>query len=691
LESLNFAWNVLKVAVGIGFVIFIHELGHFLLAKWNGVKVEKFSIGFGPTLASFRRGVGLRVGKGSRPPGPGDPPTYGETEYILAALPLGGYVKMLGESTEEAPEGPEKSVDPRAFHNKSVWGRMGIITAGVIMNVFLGIACFSMVFSQGVIETPTKVGGVLVGSPAYEAGLRAGDEIVAIDGRRNVVFKQLLQKVNFSGPKQVVRFTIKRPGIDGEHTIPIEPRREDDAPQPTIGLYSATSLELAPEAPFRPTPGQEADPARPLGGFEGGDVVVAVGPEGGTLEPVADYDDFVRKSDRLRDRPMVVEVERDGPSKDRDDAIKPREPAAHAKVTVPPHRFVDFGFRLAAGPITAVRPDSPALKAQLKPKDRVVAVDGDKDFDPMRLPDYCRDHAGKPVTLTIERPDGAAKVSTLDVAVTPDAAPAWAEPIAHLDRVDTLEVPGLGLAMAVEPKILAVKADSPAAGAGLKPGDSIRSLIITPAITEKATPKPVTIKFDKKAPSWPTAYAILQEVPWAEVAVTTDKSDKPIAIRPEVEPTRSHPLRGLVFLPLSIKMPPAGLIGSLKLGCEEAYENVDGIFKVFRRLAQGRIGSNAFGGLIPIAQVAYSTASSGWVPFVHFLGILSINLAVLNFLPIPPLDGGQFVFLAAEKVRGKPLPDAALNVMQVAGIVFVLGLILFVNVKDVVRLVQGYL
>src|SRR5437763_7132310 len=151
--------NILKVAFGLGFVVFLHELGHFLLAKWNGVKVEKFSIGFGPTLASFRRGVGLRIGTGSRPPGPGDPPTYGETEYILAALPLGGYVKMLGESVvEEAAHDPEASTDPRAYHNKSVWARMQIITAGVIMNVLLGVACFAFVASQGGIEQPAKVG-----------------------------------------------------------------------------------------------------------------------------------------------------------------------------------------------------------------------------------------------------------------------------------------------------------------------------------------------------------------------------------------------------------------------------------------------------------------------------------------------------------------------------------------------------
>ena len=140
--------NILKVAFGLGFVIFIHELGHFLLAKWNGVKVEKFSIGFGPTLVGFHRG---------------------ETEYVLAAVPLGGFVKMLGEGPAEEAS---KSTDPRAYPNKTVGARMAIISAGVIMNVILGLACFVYAYGQGMVEMPAKVGGVEPASPAYEAGMR---------------------------------------------------------------------------------------------------------------------------------------------------------------------------------------------------------------------------------------------------------------------------------------------------------------------------------------------------------------------------------------------------------------------------------------------------------------------------------------------------------------------------------------
>ena len=685
MESLNFAWNILKAALGLGFVIFIHELGHFLLAKWNGVKVEKFSIGFGPTLASFRKGVGLRIGTGSRPPGPGDPPTWGETEYILAALPLGGYVKMLGESLEESTEEAPKSPDPRAFHNKSVWARMQIITAGVIMNVILGLACFTFVYTQGITDLPAKVGGVLAGSPAYRAGLLAGDEIVAIDGQRDVGFRDLMGRVNLSGARQKIKFTIRRPGSEAERTFEIEPLRDPTSPMPTIGILSAKGLDLLPKLPFQALPGEEVDKTKPNPGFLGDDKVVAVGPAGGPLEPVADHEDFVHKAVALRDGKLVVEVERKPPGKD--------GPSSREKVTVPPHHFVDFGLRMTPGAIVAIRPDSPSQKAGLKEGDRIVAVGEQKDFDPMQLPDKVRESARKPMTLTIERPGDGQAASPMEVRVTPDDSPIWVEPFDPFGRLVPLDIPGLGLAIAVEPQIQAVAEGSPAARAGLKAGDSLRSMILTPikGEDEKSKPKPITIKLDGKVSGWPYAYAVVQEIPAESIELTTAGSEKPIKITPEVDLSRCHPLRGLVFQPLIRKLPPLSLADALGRGFDETLDNVFSIFRIFRGLAQGRVGGDAFGGVIPIAQIAYSSASNGWTPFIQFLGILSVNLAVLNFLPIPPLDGGQFTFLAAEKIRGRPLPEAALNVVSIAGIAFVLGLIVLVNGKDIFRLVQSYL
>src|SRR5436190_7191975 len=134
IDGLESLWNIAKMLLGLGFVIFVHELGHFLLAKWCDVHVQTFSIGFGPAL-------------------PGCSFIRGETTYKIAVLPLGGYVNMVGEG----PEADEDENYPRSFKNKTVWQRMLIISAGVIMNVIFGAIAFVIVYLSRGVERPTAV------------------------------------------------------------------------------------------------------------------------------------------------------------------------------------------------------------------------------------------------------------------------------------------------------------------------------------------------------------------------------------------------------------------------------------------------------------------------------------------------------------------------------------------------------
>src|SRR5262245_27688139 len=147
------------VALGLGLVILVHELGHFLVAKWCDVHVETFSIGFGPAL-------------------PGCQYKKGETTYMIALFPLGGYVKMLGEGAEEEDGGGD---DPSSYKNKSVPQRMGIISAGVVMIVILGCLAFIFVNMAHGDEQPVAViGAVDSGSPAWVQGAQSGDGILLI-------------------------------------------------------------------------------------------------------------------------------------------------------------------------------------------------------------------------------------------------------------------------------------------------------------------------------------------------------------------------------------------------------------------------------------------------------------------------------------------------------------------------------
>ena len=147
----------------LGVLVFIHELGHFLLARWNGVRVLTFSLGFGPKLLKVQRG---------------------DTEYCISAIPLGGYVKMAGEN----PDDPHTGADDE-FLAKSKWQRFQILIAGPVMNILLAVVLLAAVLMQGAdvlayLDQPAVVGAVQPGSPAEKAGIRPGDTHHQVRHRR---------------------------------------------------------------------------------------------------------------------------------------------------------------------------------------------------------------------------------------------------------------------------------------------------------------------------------------------------------------------------------------------------------------------------------------------------------------------------------------------------------------------------
>src|SRR3954465_15412255 len=205
---------ILKVSIGLGAVIFVHELGHYLVARLCGVKIEKFMIGFdiGGYKLSWRRG---------------------ETVYGFGILPLGGYVKMLGQDDDPAhikeqmeksqvdvhranhkaipgPDGKTYYVDRRSYLAKSVPQRMAIISAGVIMNVIFAFIFAVIAYGMGVPYLPAIVSEVAPGSPAVPADIRPGDEIVKIGNRVDPTFIQLKSGVTLGDLEKGINCQVRR-------------------------------------------------------------------------------------------------------------------------------------------------------------------------------------------------------------------------------------------------------------------------------------------------------------------------------------------------------------------------------------------------------------------------------------------------------------------------------------------------
>ena len=198
--------TIISFAIVLGLLIFVHEFGHFIWAKFFGVKVLKFSLGFGPKLFSKH---------------------YGETEYLVSAFPLGGYVKMFGESPGELAEEKLSPAElKRSFATRPVWQRFIIVAGGPIFNLIFAMFLFTFIVLvaglPSAVDT-TSIGDVSPDAPAAEAGLQAGDTILAIDGTETKRWEDVSLLIKNSDGREVV-LTLQRE--DQKLDVAVTPRME---------------------------------------------------------------------------------------------------------------------------------------------------------------------------------------------------------------------------------------------------------------------------------------------------------------------------------------------------------------------------------------------------------------------------------------------------------------------------------
>ncbi|MFV2069293.1 MAG: site-2 protease family protein, partial [Pirellulales bacterium] len=405
-------WNwelllvIIKVSAGLGAVIFVHELGHFLVAKACGVKCEKFYIGFDIG--------GWKICR-----------QWGETEYGIGILPLGGYVKMLGQddnpakiaeemersrivleasagkspiderSDGEQPVSAETEyvLDPRSYLAKSVPQRMAIISAGVVMNLIFAVIFAAIAYGMGVSYQAPVVSDVLAGSPAWRAGLQAGDEIIRIGDMDNPRFSDLQGRIALGDLSNGVPAVIRRVGRSEPISVILRPEKGRGL-VPTIGILGAYTLTV--RGVWSDSAAAEAEPE-----LKPGDQIVAV--DGERVERQAD---LIRKLITSRDRAIELTVRRAAISQSGRESDDAGRDAEELKITVPRNPLQRVGLAMEMGPITAIKSVSPAASAGLEPGDRIVEVDGEPVGDPITWPLQISKRVGETIALTILRGNG---------------------------------------------------------------------------------------------------------------------------------------------------------------------------------------------------------------------------------------------------------------------------------------------
>jgi regulator of sigma E protease len=273
----DFFISIAAVAVVLGFMILIHEFGHFAVAKLLGVRVEQFAIGFGKRLIGFRKGG---------------------TDYRINILPLGGYVKMSGENPMDERTLINGEPDPGEFMSHSRWHRFLIAIAGPTMNILLAIVLLTVVYMVHYeypvfLDQPAVVEGVKKDSPAARAGLIPGDRIVKVDGIENPTWEQLQPRVWLS-PNQPLTITVQR----GTETF-----------QKTIVPQAVTTSEVGSAGwyPLEPVIVGKIEPGTPAAkaGIREDDRIVAM--DG---QPVPSIENMIERLQETKDKPVDLSVVR---------------------------------------------------------------------------------------------------------------------------------------------------------------------------------------------------------------------------------------------------------------------------------------------------------------------------------------------------------------------------------------------
>lgn len=558
----------------IGVLVFVHEFGHFIVAKAFNVKVLRFSIGFGPRLFGFVRG---------------------ETEYVICALPLGGYVQMLGSDLESIEELEPEDRD-RALMVKPIWQRSLIVLAGPVFNLILPVLIFFIVGMGQTTTPPAVIGDVFVDSPAAEAGLQPGDKILSVDGKPVQYWYQIVKTVS-SVYDRPIPIVYERDNVT--HTTEARPtmRQTTDflgLEQRTYGMLGihlgthGTTLALSD----RKGPAAQA-------GLQFFDRILAI--DGQPVQRFDEVDARIRNSDG---KPLEFTVLHRSPLEASFAALYSQQTET---VTVTPQRVNDadspdkstytIGIEPAEMYLSSVKPGSPVDDAGLLPGDKITSIDGQKHNSWSLVAQHIQNTINQQI---VQRDEDRDK----ERALTP----------------------------------------------------SFELGYIRNGVPHTTTLKPNVISFRDENKQ--QRYRV--EIGW--------------------EHFRDAVLPDEVPFPFFTRLVHASVEGVTQTG------NFCKIMLVgFLRMAQGRVSMESIGGPIMIGELAGQAGRAGWEPFLQMMALISINLAVINLLPIPVLDGGHLLLFALEAIKRGPLSYRTRQIAAYIGFTLIIFLMIFAFKNDIER------
>lgn len=784
-------WGVVLMLLGFSVVVFFHELGHFVMAKLVGVRVDRFAIGFGPRLIGWRRGVGVTLGAE-----PADmeqrareaaevadgKPAIGETDYSLRALPLGGYVKMLGQSDFDVDKEGEWQVsdDPKAFTNKTVGQRMLVVSAGVIMNLVFAAGVFMVVYMIGRETPPATVGEVIPGSPADRAGLRTGDRILSVDGKPIQTFIDLSFAVMLSDKGEQLTLDVERDGQRLPEPILVTPKSGADRNLPQIGMSPPLSQRVVatavgPEQPGEvqamdrlvqigeldipdagglrfwpiqdargqpvrvrverprdpsdyqdspvdrvdcyvravlgfysstPTPGKVSNPdllglvprvviggeiasgtpaskALPWGpydaemGLKAGDVIVywkdrADPPLSYCMESTRQSDEQDVVVEVLR--PSVLpEVEASQP------ATQPRFRYQRRRYLVRPERAFSWLGRPPArigAPlnridedhlvIADVVEDTPAAALDIPPGTTILAID-DAAVPPagawVWLIEQFLERAGREIDVRCRLPDGTEVVRRMTVP----------------DSLSTGMVDAQGQPILLPPSAWLLSIDGVASlrrtRTSTQPADSSRR--DTHAVSYWEAAREVLADPARRGRRIEVTWVHARQVHTGYFTPTEDNTDPWFQRVRYLVPFASGPY-GKTFR-------TSNPFKALWWGVKDTYQLVLSVYQSMQRMIEGRVGVEHVSGPVGILKQGGDIARQGATQFMWFLAFISANLAVINFLPLPIVDGGLMVFLIIEKIKGRPVSLKTQVVTQVIGLALLITAFVLVTIQDILK------